>query len=106
MDRRAEVGLERGQHLLVAGVVHGDDHAVVAALERDGEVAAGEVLGDEPPHVGEDRALRQVDEGDAELVGDRRGEVLLAHQLVGDEQVAQVDALRLLPGEELIERVA
>ena len=87
MDRRAEVGLEGREHLLVARVVHGDDHAVVTALERHREVAAGEVFGHEAPHVGEDRSLGQVDVGNAELVGDGGGEVLLADQLVGDEQV-------------------
>ena len=106
VDAVAEVGLEGGQRLLVAGVVHGDDHAVVAPLERDREVAAGKVLGHQTPDVREDRPLGQVDEGEAELVGHRGGEVLLAHQLLGDEQLAQIDALGLLAIEQLLEHVA
>ena len=59
VDGAAEVGLQRGEHLLVARVVHGDDHTVVAALEGDRQVAAGEVFGDEPHTSGRiDRSAR------------------------------------------------
>ena len=92
--------------LLVARVLHDDDDAVVPPLEGDRQVGAGEVLRDQAPDVGEDRALREVDVGHAELVGDRGHEVLLADELVRDQEVAQVDALGRLPGEELIEDVA
>ncbi len=106
------LGADDGHHALLgahADLVDGDDvqrighghheAAVVVEAERHEPAADDEVARQQSEGPGLGRGLREVDHADVHLAGDRRGDVLLAHQSLGDEDLAEAPAAVVLAGE-------
>jgi hypothetical protein len=59
---------------------HGQVEAAVLAREGDDEVAAGVILGDEPPRLGIDGLLLEIGDRDFQLVAEDSVESILIDQ--------------------------
>src|SRR5512138_2789017 len=77
----------------------GDVEVPLVDGDRDDEVLAGDLFADELDRLRLDRGLRQGDERDPELEGERLRDLLLGGHLEGDDDFAQLRPPGALFGE-------
>jgi hypothetical protein len=95
---RAQLGgqadVVKGEH--VGRVGQGDREHVVGQGDRDGVVAQGHVAGEHGQRLVGDGQAAQVQEGQAELVGEGAGDLDLVGQAEGDDDLPQPPATALV----------
>jgi hypothetical protein len=89
----------------VARIGHGHDQLLAPGLDGDRKGGSGQVGGYQAVESWVDRRLVEVDERDADLVGDSRHQILLGHHALARQQAGQGRTLPLLPGEHGLEIV-
>jgi len=90
-DRRDDLvgrgGTDRRERLVIGGLRERDDELVVLEVDRQRHPTAREIRGEERRRFLVDRRLEEVDERQAQLIGQRGGQVLRADEAELEEHV-------------------